>query len=61
MSPGPGIRRKDISLRVGAITLDQRHRAKNSEILGPEADPHPSRFPVAGDDDFLVFRFVQKP
>jgi hypothetical protein len=33
MSAGPSIRRKDKSLRVGAITLDQRHRAKNGEIF----------------------------
>jgi hypothetical protein len=24
-------------------------------ILGPEADQHPGRFPVAGDDDLLAF------
>jgi hypothetical protein len=34
MSAGPGIRRKDKSLPVGAITLDQRHRDKNGEISG---------------------------
>jgi hypothetical protein len=34
MSAGPGIRRKDKSLRLGAITLDQRHRDKNGEISG---------------------------
>jgi hypothetical protein len=34
MPAGPGVRRKDKSLRVGAITLDQRHREKNGEISG---------------------------
>jgi hypothetical protein len=30
-------------------------------ILGLEADQHPGRFPVAGDDDLLAFGFAQKP
>ena len=30
-------------------------------ILGPEADKQSGRFPVAGDDDLLVFGFAQKP
>jgi hypothetical protein len=34
MSAGPGIRHKDKSLPVGAITLDQRHREKNGKISG---------------------------
>ena len=38
MSAGPGIRRKDESLRVGAITLDQHHRDKTGEISGKQGN-----------------------
>src|SRR4029077_19677327 len=30
-------------------------------IVRRQADQHPDRFPVAGDDDLLAFGFAQKP
>ena len=30
-------------------------------IAGSEADQHPGRFPVPGDDDFFALGFAQKP
>jgi hypothetical protein len=38
MSARPGVRRKDESLRVGAIALDQRHRDRKGEISGKQGN-----------------------